>query len=844
MTRHSTPDSRHSTFVTRRSSLGRLKFALRIAALAAIAANARISRAAETVLDELSLATDTNAVIDVPAGDVTVLARLTGNRGTITKTGEGTLKVVMMRNTKARFDIQGGKLLFDSQAPRAFDEAFFHVDASRADTLVTESLNGTNFVVRWNDVRGNGRYATNTAYTAWWRPDPENRRAFISDVTQNGLPVVDFGGMLFAGYTNAEGRILGYGASMEFNERCPAAREVYEVISDTPDIATITVDYPVFYDKIPAVSFISSSTGTAGNKRENLGTLPYPHIFYDNSSFRGWSQGWVYVDGTRHARNAYGIAGKFSAGAGFHVLGFTSRTNDDYSVSVNAFARNYNSSFGGQRLAEYLVFTNRLSDADRYHLQTYLVEKWKRKPPTYAISALTVADGASVEFAPGVTLKVANVADGADLSLSDGEMEVNPLLNPDAYFHVDAADASSLVLEERNGTNFVRRWGDALANGVYATNYFGTFSYRNNPENRFPYISAETLSGRPVIDFGSILVPSYTNAAGQGIGYGGCLQWSAQLTAGAREVFTVVRDTEDVKTVAYVVGSDIYHGQSYVCDPEGMHGFRHCLVKNAYPYISYDNSYNSSIKSGTTLVDGTVRGFKNWRPTEGFHVFNLQLANSSILPEYFAYTRAKGGDNTKRSFGGTRIAEFLVFPIPLEEGARESIYAALRTKWFGEANAVTAVRNLTVGEGASMAFKWRDLAVSGTLSVGGTLAADAVSAANLDVPASGGVVAGSLSVVNGATVTAALHPDGTVCGLRATALALSGGGTVVLSADSVRRARVGDYPLLTADETFSGSLSGWSVDASALSSSSARLILARDGVYVRVVSPGTRFMVR
>ena len=842
MTRHSTPDSRHSTFVTRHSSL--VTLTLRIAAFAAIAANARIGLAAETVLDELSLATDTNAVIDVAAGDVTVLARLTGNRGTITKTGEGTLKVVMMRNTKARFDVQGGKLLFDSQAPRAFDEAFFHVDASRADTLVTESLNGTNFVVRWNDVRGNGRYATNTAYTAWWRPDPENRRAFISDVTQNGLPVVDFGGMLFAGYTNAEGRILGYGASMEFNEPCPAAREVYEVISDTPDIATIAVDYPVFYDKIPAVSFISSSTGNAGNRRENLGTKPYPHIFYDTSALRGWSQGWVYVDGERHAQSSYGISGKFSAGAGFHVLGFTSRTSDDYSVSVNAFACNYNSSFGGQRLAEYLVFTNRLSDADRYHLQTYLVEKWKSKPPTYAVSALTVADGASIEFAPGVSVKVANVADGADLSLSDGEMEVNPLLNPDAYFHVDAADASSLVLEERNGTNFVRRWGDALANGVYATNYFGTFSYRNNPENRFPYISAETLNGRPVVDFGSILVPPYTNAAGQGIGYGGCLQWSARLTAGAREVFTVVRDTEDVKTIASVVGESIYYGQAYVCDPAGMHGFRHYLVKNAYPYICIDNGYNSSIKSGRILVDGTSRGFKNWRPTEGFHVFNFQLGDSSLLPGYFAYTLGKAGNNDRRSFGGTRIAEFLVFPIPLDEGPRAAIYSALRTKWFGAANAVTSVRNLAVGEGASMAFKWRDLTVTGTLSVGGTLAADAVSAAGLDVPASGGVVSGSLSVGDGATVTATLQPDGSVGGLRATELALSGGGTVVLSADSGRKARVGDYPLLTADETFSGSLSGWSLDALALNSASARLILAEDGVYVRVVSLGTRLMVR
>ena len=120
--------------------------------------------AAETYLRELDLSTDTNAVLEVAEGDVTVVDILSGNRGTVTKTGGGLLRVCEVVNDKVKFVVNGGKLLFDRPQPSALDKAFFHVDSSRTDTLLTEELNGTNFVVRWNDVRGNGMFATNYLY--------------------------------------------------------------------------------------------------------------------------------------------------------------------------------------------------------------------------------------------------------------------------------------------------------------------------------------------------------------------------------------------------------------------------------------------------------------------------------------------------------------------------------------------------------------------------------------------------------------------------------------------------------------------------------------------------------
>ena len=819
-----------------------------------VSAAACVAFAEELVIDELSLITDTNAVIEVAAGDVTVIDKLSGNRGTVTKTGEGTLRIALLRNSKARFDVQGGKVLFGRQMPRICEDAFFHVDSSRADTLVLDEENGTNFVVRWNDVRGNGLFVTNCLAGPAWRTNPEKRRAFISSVTQNGNPVVDFGPMMFQAYTNELGEALGYGATMIWSKACTNVYEVYEVISETPDVPTIAVDYPRFNNtSIHAVSFLSSSYDRAGNYREKIKANTYPNVFYDNSNNRGWMHGRIYLDGSATSPNSGGVYGKWSAGAGFHLLGFTTRQYKDgvegnelneYKARLNSFARDSSNSFGAQRLAEYLVFSNRLDSAQRTILQAYLKEKWKGTVPEYIVSEIKVADGASVEFAPGVKVKLANVADGSDLAIGNGSMELNPLKNPDAFFHVDADDAASLLLEEVNGTNFVRRWDDALGNGVYATNWYGTYTYRSDPENRFPYISSEKLNNRPVVDFGSLLVPAYTNETGYGLGYGACLKWSSRLTANAREVFTVTRDTEDVKTLYSVPGiGEAYYGQAYICDPDDMRGFRYQLRNNNYPPICVDHSNNNAIKFGTILVDGVSHAFKSWYPTEGFHVFNFQLYPANLQPNYFAYSRAKAGNNDKRMFGGTRIAEYLVFPNALSNDVRSAIYSALRTKWFNATNRVMTVRNLAVGDGASLAVKWQDVVVANQLTAGGTLKADSVKAAALALPAAGAQVDGALTVEDGADVTVDVQADGSLARLSATSLTLSGGGRIVISNPTASRLAAGEYPVLVSEGAVA-SAGTWTVDAPGITKVSASLVERADGLYVRMAPKGMVFSLR
>ena len=812
--------------------------------------------AEELVLDVLTLEADTNALVNVESGDVLTIEKINGSRGTVTKTGGGALRIKLNRNRNARFDVKEGTLYFDREVPAVCGKAAFHVDPSRAETLEIETVNGTNFVVRWNDVRGNGMFATNALYSETWRHDPQNRRAFISEVAQNGLPVVDFGSLLLPAYTNELGQAKGYGAAMAWSETLTNVREVYEVISDTPDVATIAGDNLSLTNYMTS-AFISTSLKTRYCRSELKANGRYPNVFEDISANTGWMKGRVYLDGALTEPTTQGKYGKGSVGAGFHVLGFTTRLevnsegniDIDYAATVNAFARDYDYAFGGQRIGEYLVFTNRLSDTERATLQEYLVEKWDGNVPPYVISSLTVAPEAKVVFAPRVSAVVANIADGSDLALEKGTLELNALKNPDAYFHVDADAASTMVLEEQNGTNFVTRWNDAFGGSIYAEPSTTTFStWLPDPGNRRPFISEEKLGGRAVVDFGALQVASHTNETGYGIGYGAAMKWSARMPERAWELITVARDTEDVKTLygsGNVVEGEL--GQSFICDPDGGRCYRGNLKNGNFPNVSQNSSQNAAIKNGVSCIDGVSIDYRAYSVPTGFHVINLQLGSGiggnevdySPCPGWFSYSKYK---TSKFALGGTKIAEYLVFPVALTNSVREDIYTALRTKWFGEAKSVQKFGNLSVGTGAKLVLPWKDVSVTNCLTaLGGELEVAKIGAKTLSLQ-SPSKITGELTLEDSATVTVSHLGDMAFASIEAQKLVLAGGGKVVLSDDSGTRFQSTKVPIVKGGYFVRGD-GAWTLDATAIKGA-ARLSIEKNGIYVDISPLGMSIIVR
>ena len=55
---------------------------------------------------------------------------------------------------------------------------------------------------------------------------------------------------------------------------------------------------------------------------------------------------------------------------------------------------------------------------------------------------------------------------------------------------------------------------------------------------------------------------------------------------------------------------------------------------------------------------------------------------------------------------------------------------------------------------------------------------------------------------------------------------------------------IGSYPVVVAGESFSGTLDGWSLDASVLGKRSYALELRNDGIYLKVAAKGLSFIVR
>jgi hypothetical protein len=278
--------------------------------------------------------------------------------------------------------------------------------------------------------------------------------------------------------------------------------------------------------------------------------------------------------------------------------------------------------------------------------------------------------------------------------------------------------------------------------------------------------------------------------------------------------------------------------------------FRGVLKSNGlFPVIAVHNSYNDPIYNGKYFLNGAkiktaADGKNDWKNTylpAGFNVVNLQLFDSgySPCPGWFAYSKNK---DPHYALGGTKIAEYLVFDHPLTNAVRSDIYAALRTKWFGDERAVQTFGKLTVGAGATLAVLWKDVAVTNRLAIGGVLNADSASAASLRLTAAGAAVSGALTIEDGATVTVDVA-GGTVGSLAASSLTLAGGGRVVFASDGLIRLAEGEIPLLTGN-AFTHAGSEWTVDSSVLRGVTARISVRDDGLYAVISRKSIRIIVR
>ncbi len=794
--------------------------------------------------------------VEVPSGRTNVIEELSGAY-TLTKTGGGMLEIRYVKTSTISVAVEEGLVRFANPRPDdIFAKAYFHVDASDLSTMVIEPENGTNFVTRWNDVDGRtNRYATLCLTEYTWRDNPQNRKPFLREGFQNGLPVMDFGSLVCRQLTDDLGKALGYGAAMTFDRTSPCVKEGFTVASDVDRVSELK-KLAVWNTDIYGMSYFSHETS---------------YCFVRAKGAYAGSDGWGIMHGNANNNNyfATGQSVWYDGAlitdaphstyptAGFHIVRIHPTADSTSHTVFRNFAAEYISStsrsYGGQRIAEYVLFTNKtetgasaMTTNEATVVNRYLRVKWFPQ----SISAVTVSRGASLDVDPSSNLAIKSFTDegATDLVLSHTATNRTPIIG--ALVHLDASRADTMTITSQNGTNFVSRWNDVDGGANYAVSEdtTGAGGQRRNPENRLPFISLVTnLNSHPVIDLGSVMFRDVTNATGAALGYGTAFQFAGFPNLKVAEYLSVISDTEDLKTAPKNQYGPCYTSYREKASSFGGYnpGRRGQTVTGKNPPLFYkvSSSYNATCVNGTHYVNGVNRAY-TYNPPDGFNIVNIR-PTSAISCNLIGRHVRNASSNRADTYGGQRIAEYMIFGELLGEEKRDRIYKAMRTKWFGDAPATTNYyNNLSLGAKAFMAVGNGGEAVSVTnkLTLAGSLEAVCVSAENLAVASADATVNGALTLSDGAVLSFTRLPDGTWTSLSVTSLATEDAVTVSLSGVSLKGLG-GTSARLIATDNPPASLIGWSTDFTS-AGTRPKLVLKDDGVWVEFVSPNLVILVK
>lgn len=797
------------------------------------------SRAAE------SLVVDADAEITVEAGVTNRYVFLAGSKSaTLTKKGAGVLEFLGVQNKDAKIVVEEGEVAF-RKPPRpdeVFANAYLHLDASDASTLVTETVNGTNFVVRWNDADGRSICATNSPETRTWRPDPENRRAFLSyDKTDVGLPVVDLGEPMFLNVTNADGVAYGYGAALQFAPRKTlVCEEFFTVTEDNESVKTAPAAQA-------GPGFLGNSYGEMHARRGNTASGKNPPLFTWYSSNEGSKMCYF---GT-NALDGVTVASDLNFPDGFHVLS----CQPTATLYANSLGRNYRSdgavcdTFGGIRHAEVLILSNRLDGVSRTNVNAYLMAKWERQ----TLASLRVCSGAKVTVEDGLHYAFGEYVqdDGTEVSVTAGQnVAFDTIGDLDIYGRFDASDLSSLETNLVNGTNFVTRWNSQDDETLFATNYWGTAdsaltSFRPDPQNRLPYLAANaSATGLPAVDFGSFLSRSTSSSGGDKDGtegYGAAFCWSKTGGAPICEFFTVAADDET--RLPWPTHSSTRGIASYLGTISNTgYGLRGSSGKLFDYWSSLANTSVTSKDAKWISLDGVAVSYDTARPAAGFHVIN-NVPSKAISCDAFAHQHRKGTGYSVDTYGGLKIGEFIGLKTAIEsEAHRARVNQHLMHKWLGTPKGVRTYDVLELQKGASFAVVYEDVIVA-NLTLGGSIGAEKITASNLNVTAADTAIAGAFVLGESPAFSfAQIGETAAVTSLDVGTLDLGAApGTITVSVAKAKALR-GKTVKLIGFESVAGTLDGWTVESNY--DAGVSVTLETDGIYATFGKPGMMLLIR
>jgi hypothetical protein len=732
-----------------------------------------------------------NGTVRVPTNEsVTVDSLYLPRYRTLTKTGDGDLRVHDLIEDDISFTVRGGRLGFSASQDVVTDTApaespLFHLDASDAASLVeTNVIDGTGrrYVARWNDTRGVADHADHDA--------GDRTFPYIVEGAANGRDVLDFG----------EGWIKEWGPT--------------KTIADWGDASCGDTARLICSKAFNAnAGFIVLRTKKLNGYSETDHAYLNPPMFGSSGhDFTRWGSGDLV---TQYNSAAVQTALWEFDGKPFEPVDRTApiTTNEFLVVSfcsesramVNRIADDRLNAVGGVQIAEMLLYDRPLSPWERKCTQAYLMKKWKNavhpalKSPV-SVRALAFADGAAAGFEAERDVALGSVdTGGAKLTVKgrghvtlppcystaaglcvDGGSVTIPADDPfaDALYHFDASVTDSLdceYVDNGNGTvtTNVVRWHDVRGNAVVATAFTNTATCRAYPVLRT--VTTRNGHSMPVIDFG-------------------------ELSKAAAKIY---KDSSAGMAIS-IPGWDGLMGEGHVvwCDAHGGCGDRFIFPDSVYYsvhrgentsgqlFCAYtQNPYSQYIKDGYVAVDGVPRAYNYNMNDQAFHV--VSLAPSNAIPN-----RLIGADRNNQRGGGSYQGELIVFASPLPAERREYLQRFLAWKWFGEG---------TSPQHPFCSLAALELVHGGTLTLTGTMPY-ACSSIKVEGAAT---MNGVLTLEEGGMLDFAVNDTNDVACLTVNGMfALPSSGTLKVQVGAGFAGATGSFPLITATELV-GNVTGW-----------------------------------
>lgn len=357
------------------------------------------------------------------APDETLTAEIAA--GTLCKTGGGTLFV--KKATGGALQVVAGTAVIRSQGLDAeglpkMSDCWLHFDASLTSSVSCVLQNGTNFVTRWDDRRGNGWYmvkAEADSSVKGVQTDP----GWLHENVMNGLPMVDLGEMAYA----SSG---GFAAPTPFRAlqfMTPSGEEVSGHQHNG-------MNGPKIYSTF--IVYDSSGGGNALLSARGYGYADKTYGFAPNHATAGALPNKIF-----HASTVAGLNSVLNTqlgnwdkkvllpvrqnGVAFspYATAF-SGSQDVFTFSLEDYPRKtsglalegYDNYAGGLMYGEVLLFTNYIGGANTRLVEKYLMKKWKGvDDPDYVaatLDALSVEADAKVKICGNSPLTVASLAAG------------------------------------------------------------------------------------------------------------------------------------------------------------------------------------------------------------------------------------------------------------------------------------------------------------------------------------------------------------------------------------------------------------------------------------------------